>query len=92
MNWIHLDISPYEKNYVCEIDADELDSEITSLKIGKSAVSFYQEDIERLQVLKKKTMTSKEAGLEPEGAIFVGEMEKLDDISWKRFAEEFFEK
>lgn len=86
------EISPYEKNYVCEIDADELDSEITSLKIGKSAVSFYQEDIERLQVLKKKTMTSKEAGLEPEGAIFVGEMEKLDDINWKRFAEEFFEK
>ena len=37
-------------------------------------------------------MTSKEAELEPEGAIFAGEMEKLDDISWKRFAEEFFEK
>jgi CheY-like chemotaxis protein len=87
-----LNVSPYDINWVCEIDADELDSELPSLKIGKSAVAFYQADIERLQALKKKTMTSKEAGLEPEGAIFAGEMEKLDDINWKRFAEEFFEK
>ena len=40
----------------------------------------------------KKRETSKEAELEPEGVIFAGEMEKLDDISWKKFAEEFFEK
>ena len=87
-----LDFTPYDKNYVCEIDADELDSELPTLKIGKSAVTFYQEDIERLQALKKKTQTSKEAELEPEGVIFSGEMEKLDDISWKKFTEEFFEK
>ncbi len=87
-----LNISPYDINWVCEIDADELDSEIPGLKIGKSAVSFYQDDIERLQALKKKTKTGKEAELEPEGIIFAGEMEKLDDINWKRFAEEFFEK
>jgi CheY-like chemotaxis protein len=87
-----LNFTPYDMNWVCEIDTDELDSELPGLKIGKSAVSFYQEDIERLQVLKKKTQTSKDAELEPEGVIFSGEMEKLDDISWKRFAEEFFEK
>lgn len=87
-----LNISPYDVNWICEIEADELDSELSSLKIGKAAVAFYQTDIERLQALKKKTMTSKEAELEPEGAIFAGEMEKLDDINWKRFAEEFFEK
>lgn len=87
-----LNFTPYDMNWVCEIDADELDSELPTLKIGKSAVSFYQEDIEKLQALKKKTQTSKEAELEPEGVIFAGEMEKLDDISWKRFAEEFFEK
>jgi glycine cleavage system H lipoate-binding protein len=85
-------LNPYDVNWICEIDADELDSELPSLKIGKAAVSFYQEDIERLQALKKKTITGKKAELEPEGVIFAGEMEKLDDISWKRFAEEFFEK
>jgi len=87
-----LNVTSYDQNWICEIDADELDSEIPSLKIGKSAVSFYQDDIERLQSLKKKTKTGKETELEPEGVIFAGEMEKLDDISWKRFAEEFFEK
>lgn len=87
-----LEFSPYDKNFICEIDADELDSELPAMKIGKAAVSFYQEEIERLQAIKKKTMTSKEAELEPEGAIFVGEMEKLDDINWKRYSEEFFEK
>ncbi len=87
-----LNLSPYDFNWVCEIDAEELDSELPALKIGKAAVAFYQEDIDRLQTLKKKTMTAKEAELEPEGAIFAGEMEKLDDINWRRFAEEFFEK
>jgi len=87
-----LNLSPYDINWICTIDADELDSELPTLKIGRSAVSFYQEDIERLQSLKKKIKTGKEADLEPNGAIFVGEMEKLDEISWKRFTEEFFEK
>lgn len=87
-----LNLSPYDINWICTIDADELDSELPTLKIGRSAVSFYQEDIERLQSLKKKIKTGKDAELEPNGAIFAGEMEKLDEISWKRFAEEFFEK
>ena len=87
-----LNITTYDLNWICEIDAEELDSELTKMKIGKAAVSFYQDDIERLQALKKKTKTAKESVLEPEGAIFSGEMEKLDDVSWKRFAEEFFEK
>jgi CheY-like chemotaxis protein/glycine cleavage system H lipoate-binding protein len=87
-----LDISPYDINWICEIDADELDSEISNLKIGKSAVTLYENDIERLQNLKNKTKTGKESELEPNGVIFVGEMEKLDDINWKRFAEELFEK
>ncbi len=87
-----LNMTPYDINWVCEIDADELDSELPSLKIGKAAVSFYQDDIEHLQELKKKMKTGKEAELEPNGIIFAGEMEKFDDINWQRFAEQFFEK
>jgi CheY-like chemotaxis protein len=87
-----LDISPYDVNWICEIDADELDSEIPNLRIGKSAVTLYENDIERLQNLKNKTKTGKETQLEPHGVIFLGEMEKFDDIIWKKFAEEFFER
>ena len=87
-----LNVTSYDQNWICEIDPDDLDIELPNLKIGKSAVSFYQDEIERLQALKKKTMTGKEAEAEPEGTIFIGEMEKLDEINWKRFATEFFEK
>jgi len=87
-----LSVTSYDQNWICEMDPDDLDIELPNLKIGKSAVSFYQDEIERLQALKKKTMTGKEAEAEPEGTIFIGEMEKLDEINWKRFATEFFEK
>ncbi|MCB0732237.1 MAG: response regulator, partial [Ignavibacteriae bacterium] len=42
-----LEISPYEQNWICKIDADNLDTEIKNLQIGNAAVNFYQEDIER---------------------------------------------
>ena len=87
-----LNFTPYDMNWVCEIDSDELDSELPTLKIGKSAVSFYQEDIEKLQTLKKKLQVGKESGMEQEGLIFSGEMEKLDEASWQRYIETFFQK
>ncbi len=86
-----IEVSPYENNWICQIDAEELDSEIPGLKIGKAAVTFYEDDIERLQALKKKIITG--SG-EDDSAIslFIGEMEKLDDVSWKRYSKDFFEK
>jgi len=86
-----LDVTTYEQNWICEIDADELDVEISQLKIGKAAVSLYQDDIDRLKEMKSKIKTGKE-DFEPNGVIYTGEMEKLDDVSWKRFADAFFEK
>ncbi|MGB5849435.1 MAG: response regulator [Ignavibacteriaceae bacterium] len=86
-----IEFSPYENNWVCQIDAEELDSEIPQLKIGKAAVTFYQEDIEHLQALKKKIKTGSEED-KANGHLYIGEMEKLDDVSWKRYCEEFFEK
>lgn len=86
-----IEISPYENNWICQIDADELDSEISDLKIGKAAVTFYEGDIERLQSVKKKIKTGSEED-ETISTLYVGEMEKLDDVSWKRYCKEFFEK
>jgi len=85
------EFSPYEGNWICEIDAEELDSEIKQLKIGKAAVNFYEDDIEHLQELKMKIKTGKDED-EANGHLYIGEMEKLDDVSWKRYSEEFFEK
>jgi len=86
-----IEISPYENNWICQVDAEELDSEITQLKIGKAAVTFYEDDIERLQALKKKIRTGSGED-EDNVSLYIGEMEKLDDISWKRHCNEFFDK
>jgi CheY-like chemotaxis protein len=86
-----IEFSPYENNWICQIDAEELDSEIPQLMIGKAAVTFYQEDIEHLQNIKKKIKTGSEED-KANGHLYIGEMEKLDDVSWKRYCEEFFEK
>ena len=85
-----IEISPYENNWICQIDADELDSEIPQLKIGKAAVTFFEYDIERLQALQKKIRTG--SGDEDNLSLYIGEMEKLDDVSWKRYCNEFFDK
>ena len=87
-----LNATVYDQNWICEIDADELDSELKSLKIGKSAITLYEDDIERLIQMKKKMKTGKEKEFEPDGVIYSGEMEKLDDVSWGRYCEAFFEK
>ena len=87
-----LNITSYDQNWICEIDPDDLDIELPNLKIGRSAVLFFQEDIERLKDMKRKLKTGKEPDFESDGIIYSGEMEKLDDISWKRFSEAFFEK
>ena len=86
-----LEFTSYEGNWICEIDAKELDSEIKQLKIGNAAVNFYQDDIEHLQELKKKSKTGKDEE-QSNGHLYIGEMEKLDDVNWKKYSEEFFEK
>jgi CheY-like chemotaxis protein len=86
-----LNVTVYDRNWICEIDAEELDAELPDLKIGKSAVSFYQEEIEKCKEIKKKIISVKEFDSEFTDLIYCGEMEKMDDNSWKRFAEEFFE-
>jgi FixJ family two-component response regulator/glycine cleavage system H lipoate-binding protein len=50
-----LDHSPYDKNWVCIIDADNLDTELVDLKIGKSAVAFFQDEIVKKGEKTKKT-------------------------------------
>lgn len=87
-----LNVTSYDQNWICEIDPDDLDVELPKLKIGKSAVSFFQDDIERLKDMKRKLKTGKETDFGQKDIIYSGEMEKLDDISWKRFSEAFFEK
>lgn len=87
-----LELSPYLEHWVCILDADNLDSELQSLKIGKSAITLYQEDLDKLKDLHKKIRTSDEKeNYKPKEIVEIGEMGNADDNSWERYIKEFFE-
>ncbi len=82
-----LDITPYGKNWICVLDAENLESELAELKIGKSAVAFYQEEIDRyIENFKDKVKRANGS----EGA-FSG-IENLEDKDWYLVTGSFFEK
>lgn len=83
-----LNFTPYDKNWICIIDADKLDTELQQLKIGKSAVSFYQEEIEKY-INKMKELIKKDSKKEE---IYWGELENLEEKDWYVITGEFFRK
>lgn len=87
-----LNVTPYEKNWFCAIDTDNFDNEMKELKIGKSAVAFFQDDIEKFRVIMKDILKSekKEGEYIEEEQIYVGQLEKLNDVNWQKVTAEFF--
>ena len=88
-----LDITPYQQNWICIIDAENLAAEIKELKIGKSAVSFYLEEIERCQnCIKELLASNSENGELPprSNGLCLGDFEHLDDKNWQKTVRQFF--
>ena len=83
-----MEVTPYETNWICAIDANSLDDEIKELQIGKSAVSFYQEEIEKYQEKIKELLPKDDDS--SESRLFEGEMSKLDDYNWEKMTDQFF--
>jgi CheY-like chemotaxis protein/glycine cleavage system H lipoate-binding protein len=87
-----LEITPYEKNWMCALDTDKIDDEIKGMSIGKSAVAFYQEDIEKYKNLMMDLLKSenREGEYTGEGQIYIGQLGELSDVNWQKVAAEFF--
>lgn len=86
-----LDVTPYERNWVCALDAENLDNEIKEMHIGKSAVAFFQEDIEKFKTLFMDLIKSEKKSDEYlEEGLFVGQLEKLSEVNWNKIIAEFF--
>lgn len=87
-----LDITPYERNWFCAIDADNIDDEIKGLHIGKSAVAFYQKDIEHFKSVMKDILKTEKNEDEyvNENQLYIGQLEKLNDVNWEKVVSEFF--
>jgi len=87
-----LDITPYDTNWICIIDADDIDSEIKNLKLGKTAVNFYQDDLDHFIDLRKKIIPKGKTTPATEEQLYIGEFEQFDDSSWEKMSAEFFKK
>ncbi len=86
-----LDVTPYERNWVCAIDAENLDNEIKDMHIGKTAVSFFQDDIEKFKTFITEILKSEKKDDEYlENGLYVGQIEKLSDVNWNKVTAEFF--
>jgi len=83
-----LDITPYDRNWICCIDSENLDNEIKELKIGNAAIILYEADIQRfLQSIKEMLGEPAESH-----ELYVGEIEKVNDSDWNKVINDFFKK
>ena len=80
---------PYGNSWICAIEGSDLDAELPGLKIGKSAVAQFQEDIDRFREFVQKT-DHKE--IDDPASLCIGAFEHLDDKRWESGVKEFFER
>ncbi|MBI5209786.1 MAG: response regulator [Elusimicrobia bacterium] len=85
-----LESTPYQGSWVCVIEAGNLDGELPALKIGKAAVTLFEEDIERVRAFLRTAAKPSDA---PDGSeLCVGGFERLDDAHWDLAVKEFFQR
>ncbi len=87
-----LALTPYYGNWVCVIEGDNLDAEVSALKIGKSAVALFQEDLEKFRAAMQRLAGSGAVKARLDGAVYAGELEHLDEANWENMVKEFFRK
>ncbi|NIW78618.1 MAG: response regulator [Calditrichae bacterium] len=89
-----LDTTPYYKNWICRVDGANLDQELRELKIGQSAVDFYNDDLERVQNFIKRSVksTKDESKIPADGKVYLGELEQLKEKDLTAVVDEFFKR
>ncbi|MHB2154029.1 response regulator [Calditrichota bacterium GD2] len=89
-----LEITAYEDNWICMIDAERLEEDLKNLKIGQQAVKFFEEELERLQGYIKKSVKSTidEKHVPADGKVYIGELQALKDKDFNAIVHDFFEK
>jgi len=87
-----LEVTSYGQNWICTLDADNLDLELKELKIGKSAIIFYQEEIEHCHNQFKEFVDMKKIEKEMSGknGRISGVFEKIDEKEISKFVDRFF--
>jgi CheY-like chemotaxis protein len=88
-----LERTPYENNWICIIDADQLDAELPELKIGNAAVAFYRDDLERFRTMARRMTRVVTGGEENKGdEMYAGELQDFSDRDFTEIVSAFFER
>ncbi len=84
----------YDKNWICMIDAEQLNEELGDLMIGKEAVEFFNQDIKQLHDYVKKSVktTKDETKVPADGQLYIGELEELKDKDINAIVNDFFKR
>jgi glycine cleavage system H lipoate-binding protein len=87
-----LNLSTYNKNWVCMMDIDDFDSEIKDLKIGKTALAFFQEEIEDCISHLKDIVDARKREKKIAGGngIYFGKIDTLTNKEWENTMKRFF--
>lgn len=70
----------YEAGWICSVEPSDLSADIQTLRIGAAAVSWYQEEINKLIELRKGSKGTAGPG-----------KERMDDETWQAFSKAFLE-
>lgn len=89
-----LETTTYYKNWICRIDASKLNEELNELKIGQSAVDYYNKDIERLQNYMRHYVksTKDESKVPANGQLYLGILTQLEEKDLNMVLSEFFKR
>ena len=84
----------YGKNWICTIDADNLDNDLKDMKIGKGAISFFQEEIQDCKTHIKEIWLQKYSDnkLAENNGKIIGAIEKMQDVDIEEVVNKFFNK
>ncbi|MDP2866717.1 MAG: hypothetical protein Q8O90_10785, partial [Elusimicrobiota bacterium] len=85
-----LALTPYHGNWVCVIESDNLDAEVAALKIGRSAVELFQEDLERFRAAMGEILKGAPRKAYEDENLYIGELEQLNDEHWEKIVKDFF--
>lgn len=87
-----LDATPYDSNWICVLDTDNIDADLKNMSIGKAAVSLYQSDIETVMDFLRKTRNPSGASEYGENELYIGELERLSPSDWETITSKIFQK
>jgi CheY-like chemotaxis protein len=77
----------YGDSWICAIEGGNLDAELPKLKIGQSAVDFFQAELERFETFLREAQATESV----ESAVLaVGAIERLDGERWDQAFKAFF--